>query len=273
MSVLKRQLAKQFPNLAAAYQTTRLRREFRKYPAIKTPMGFYFQGHGAMQRGEFEADETKLIQQMCNQIDVYVDVGANVGYFVCIARALGRHVIAVEPSPTNLEYLYANLRLNGWNDVEVWPLGLGEGPGMADLYGGGTGASLLKHWAGDSGLLAHTISINTLDNLLGDRFVGKRVMIKIDVEGSEFELLRGASRTLTMTPAPCWLVEICLTEHHAEGWNNNFLRTYEEFYSRGYVAHTIDSTRKSITRTDIERWSATRKRDFGSANCIFSKPG
>ena len=53
-----------------------------------------------------------------------------------------------------------------------------------------------------------TVAITTLRTLPGDRFDGKELLIKIDVEGAEYGVLRGAERTLTMLPHPTWIVEI-----------------------------------------------------------------
>ena len=82
--------------------------------------------------------------------------------------------IAIEPMPDNLSALFANLSANGWVDCEVHPVGLAETPGLATLYGADTGASLTEGWAGSvaHGFLKHTIALNTLDNVLGDRFAG-----------------------------------------------------------------------------------------------------
>ena len=130
-----------------------------------------------MQSGAFEPQETALIRKLLDGAEVFVDVGANIGFYTCLARALGKYTLAVEPLPQNLAYLYANPEANGWTDVEICPCGLAKLPGLATLYGGSTGASLVKGWAGASPLLRQLVPLSTLDIVLGQRFNGPQLLI------------------------------------------------------------------------------------------------
>src|SRR5262249_11602765 len=74
-------------------------------------------------------------------------VGANIGYFSCLAASRCKHVLAFEPQPINLEYLLANVRTNGLKNIEVFPMALGDRAGVLDLFGASaTGASAIQHW-------------------------------------------------------------------------------------------------------------------------------
>lgn len=238
--------------LAGAYRAARADLGFSRQRFVRTPDGYLFAGRADMQSGIFECEEVKVIRQYLDKADVLIDVGANVGYYCCVACAKGRKVVAVEPVPENLRYLCANLRVNGWADeVEVFPVGLAAAPGLADLYGAGTGASLVRGWAGTSPRFAQTIALSTLDILLGERFAGKKLVIKVDVEGAEYAALRGASRTLQMSPRPVWLVEITLSEHRQGSTNPYFLNTFELFWQYGYEARTADGSNRQLSRSDI----------------------
>jgi hypothetical protein len=101
----------------------------------KTPYGFTLQGsasmhHRGMQEGTFEQEETTLILNCLKEAKVFVDVGANIGFYSCLGRSINKHVIAVEPLTRNPDHLYSNLLNNDWNDVEVLPMGLSEQPGI-----------------------------------------------------------------------------------------------------------------------------------------------
>jgi tRNA G37 N-methylase Trm5 len=98
-----------------------------------TRYGFKLVGNPAMQSGTFEPDETRFLESSLAKADTFVDIGANIGYFSCLARSLGKRVVAVEPLAENLDYLFRNLLLNGFDDVEVFPLGLAERPGLRTL--------------------------------------------------------------------------------------------------------------------------------------------
>ncbi|HXY53901.1 MAG TPA: FkbM family methyltransferase [Nitrospirota bacterium] len=243
--------------------------------AEETPYGFKLQGsssihHRSMQKGTFEVEETALIRQYLSRSDVFIDVGANIGFYTCLARSLGKQVIAVEPLRINQKYLYANLIDNKWHDVEVFPVGLSDHPGIAMLYGpSSTGASLIGNWAGASKGFKRVISLSTLDILLGHRLNGKRIFIKIDVEGVEYQVLMGAIRTMKLIPQPIWLIEICLSEFHPNGINPNYAATFEMFWENGYEVRTADEHNRLIQPSDIQRWVKAGHCDSGVINYIF----
>lgn len=241
-----------------------------------TPYGFKLTGsnsihHLSMQEGTFEPDEVILFQDLFSRTEVFVDIGANIGFYTCLARRAGMHVIAVEPLRKNLHYLYANLLENDWDNVEVFPVGLAERPGVATLFGGSsTGASLIGNWAGASQMFRKNISLSTLDILLGGRFSGKKIFIKIDVEGAEYKVLLGAAKVMGMTPKPTWVVEICLHEYHPEGMNPDFHAIFGLFWRSGYEARTADKNNKVIKAADVEHWVECGFSDSGTINYIFS---
>jgi FkbM family methyltransferase len=268
---VKRELALRYPRLAGAYLSYLSSRQLHAQPLRRTPLGFQLMGHPAMQAGSFEPHEVAAVRQVLETASVFVDVGANVGFFTCLARQLGRSVIAVEPMPQNLEVLYTNLQANGFEDVEVFPVGLASRSGLATLFGGGTGASLIDAWAGAQTAFRRTIPLSTLDTILANRFQGLPLLVKIDVEGSEFGVLQGAQRTLQRVPAPVWLVEVCLTENHPESLNPHFREVFRLFWSFGYSARTVGAESRLVTPEDVDRWWTRRERDFGYVNYLFER--
>jgi FkbM family methyltransferase len=244
-----------------------------------TPYGFRMVGGGSqhhlsMQRGDFEPEETALFQEIFADTDVFVDVGANIGFYSCMARHRGCHVLAVEPLDRNLALLFQNLEDNGWTDVEVLPVGLAGRPGTATLFGASsTGASLIGNWAGASRAFRRTIALSTLDILVGNRFPGKRVFAKVDVEGAEFAVLEGALACLPRDPRPTWVVEICLSEYHPGGQNPRFLDTFELFWRFGYEAWTADADRRAVSRDDVLAWISAGKTGSGTINYLFRPAG
>ncbi len=218
------------------------------FPMMAGPFGV----NRMMQEGTFEPAEIALVRQLLARSDVFVDVGANIGLYTCVARSLGKHAIAIEPQNQNLSLLYSNLKLNGWNDVEVFPLGVAEKPGLLELYGAsGPSASLIRGWAGYSQRYRQTIATCTLDTLLGSRFAGRKLLIKIDVEGAEYQVLLGAQQTIARSPRPTWLVEICLSEFHPGGVNPHFIETFELFWQHGYETHWASGDKRRVDRQDI----------------------
>jgi hypothetical protein len=152
-------------------------------------------------------------------------------------------------------------------------MGVADAPGLRTLYGAsGTGASLIRGWAGYSPSTQQVIPLTTLDTLLGGRFAGERLLIKIDVEGAEHDVLRGASASLRREPKPTWVVEICLHQYHPSG-NTRFRETFEQFWSAGYQAHRIDETNAPVTPDDVSRWIAAGRTDTSCINYAFHASG
>jgi FkbM family methyltransferase len=229
--------------------------------------------HYEMKAGTFELEEIALVETHLTGAQVFVDIGANIGLYACLARSAGKHTIAIEPQWKNLSLLYTNVSENGSSDVEVYPVGLSDRPGIASLYGvSGTGASLVKDWASivHSQRISSQIPVTTLDILLGDRFADKKLLIKIDVEGAEYDVLLGASKTIAMVPRPTWLIEICLNEYHPTGLNPHYAAIFELFWQQGYEVRTADRANKLIQPSDVERWINAKQCDSGVINYIFT---
>ena len=242
-----------------------------------TPYGFKLKGinsihHIGMQEGKFEVDEVKLFLRVFEKSDVFVDVGANIGFYSCLARQANKYVVAIEPLQKNLKYLYENVKANKWDKVEIFPLGLSHHPGVATLYGGSsTGASLIGSWAGASKIFKNNIALSTLDFLLGERFCDKKLFIKIDVEGAEYQVLLGARHTMASHPKPTWVLEICYNEYHPEGVNPDYQKIFNLFWENGYECHTADSENKLITQEDVKEWIKNRVCKSGTINYIFEE--
>ena len=244
--------------------------------ADMTPYGFNLCGsstsmhHEAMRKGTFEPEETGILLDQLACADVFVDVGANIGFYACLARHAGKSVVAVEPQAKNLKMLYRNLLANHYQDVEVFPMGVSKSPGLVKLYGpSGTGASMIPGWAHQHPGYASIMPLTTLDLLLAERFPGKKLLIKIDVEGAECQVLRGATRVLARTPKPSWMIEICLNVYHPEGFNPVYMATFEMFWNHGYIAQTADGKGTVIDRKEVGRWVAAGRTESGVINYLF----
>lgn len=245
---------------------------------VVTPLGFKLTSglHPAyelMRSGEFEIEETAIISRLLPKVDVFVDIGANLGYYTCLALQSGKSVVAFEPQQQNLQCLFQNLTANGWEDkAEVFPLALSDRPGLLTLYGAsGPSASLIKNWAGYSSRFKKTVPVSTLDNVLAGRFPGKHLFIKMDVEGAEYQVLKGALVTLTLSPKPVWLLEICLEEFHPEGSNPDFQQIFQLFWENGYQAFTATEKPKLVSASVVASWVKNGHADSETFNYLFAE--
>lgn len=268
--VARRLVDSWFPGAGRFYRYCRDRQREGRVDSsapIETPFGFKLAGNKAMATGGFEIQETVVFLQQLEGASACIDVGANIGLYSCLAASRGKPVVAIEPSPKNLSLLYENLIRNEFLDVEVFPLGLSSRPGIKRLFGGGVMASFLPGWARSSEHRYQTVAVSTLDVVINRRFEGCQLLIKLDVEGFESEVLKGAQQALALHPKPTWLVEI-----HPKHWgttNKNFYETFEMFWRYGYQARIADFKQQLVQPEDVRRWAKTGFVDFGSYNYLF----
>jgi FkbM family methyltransferase len=248
-------IVEHFPSLSLFYRNVRDLLD-QHQPPRKTPWGFSFAGSSYMADGNFEQEETKEVRRLLGDVDVLVNVGANVGYYCCQALSMGKPIIAVEPNTLNLHYLLKNIQNNGWAKLaEVFPVAMGSGADILKMWGGGTGASLVKGWAANPESYVTQVPVLSLDRVLGNSLSGKKALILVDIEGAEFMMLQGAKQTLMNEPRPIWLMEISSTEHQPVGtvMNPNFAKTFELFFEQRYRAFTADEAGQEITSLEVQQ--------------------
>jgi len=144
--------------------------------------------------GENNESEVELYRQILRPNDVVVDAGANIGAFtVFFAQAVGPGgiVLAFEPQRIVFQTLCANVALNDLTNVHCYQMGLASQVGSlktAPVDYAATnnfGGLPLGNYSG-----GETIQVNQLDNFN----VPSCRLLKIDVEGMEIDVLKGATR-------------------------------------------------------------------------------
>lgn len=260
-----------FPLLALFWRSSRDLLD-QRHPSRNTPWGFSFAGHDAMAAGTFEPEETLVVRQLLQEVDVLVNVGANVGYYCCHALSLGKPVVAVEPIARNLHYLLKNIKNNGWEKrAEVFPVALAGDADILKIWGGGTGASLVRGWASIPESYVTQVPVLTLDRILGGSLHGKRALILVDIEGAEYMMLQGATQTLLNEPKPTWMMEVSTTEHQPAGtsMNPHFAKTFELFFAQDYRAFTADVAAQEITPGIVQKVMGGGMK-LGTHNFVFT---
>jgi FkbM family methyltransferase len=127
--------------------------------------------------------------------DVVADCGANHGVTgVVFARRVGKtgRVIGFEPSPKNVEVARVNARLNGASNLEIREVALGASPGTTFFL-----PEMNGHVTHAADPRAIVVPRTTLDDAFPDQAPN---LLKIDVEGSELEVLAGARRVMSTLP-------------------------------------------------------------------------
>jgi len=273
--ILSRRLTRNFPATMKTYRFFRDNRAILHTPA-ETPMGFKLAGNRSMANGTFEINETELVKKIFPHVDVVINIGANIGYYCCLALQNRKHVVAFEPIWNNLRYLCENVRANDWeNRIEIFPIALSDRTGIIDIYGCGTGASLVEGWADVSADYVTLAPTSTLDTVLGSRFHQKDCLILVDVEGSESLVLQGAASVIAQNPKPIWMIEVTVTEHQPGGVvvNPHFHSIFQLFWDHGYEAWTVSDLPRLIEPAEIDAIARHGDNSLLTHNFLFLEIG
>jgi FkbM family methyltransferase len=165
--------------------------------------------------GSFEPNEFAFLDRVLKPGMVFVDVGANDGYYTLFAARRvgpGGRVVAVEPSSRERAHLERNLSRNGLDTVHVVAAALGAREGTVDLHlahGVHAGHNTLGDFAHDDVVRTSSerVPLEALDTLVARLGLTRVDMVKVDVEGGEADVVAGARKVLT-TMRPLLLMEL-----------------------------------------------------------------
>jgi FkbM family methyltransferase len=219
------------PRLARWYRLARDTYRATRYRPEPTGAGFSIL-RGSEYANRIASAELAAFNRHVGTADLFVDIGANVGFFTVLASRAGVRTLAIEPSPVNLRHLYENLRIaKGDATVEVLPVALSHSIGLMDLYGSGQGASLQRGWGDIASNFRTLVPTTTVDSVLSGR--PGRMLIKVDVEGSENDVLAGAAETLIRSPRPTWLIE------HGPDVREGYREFFEQLWMHSYTISAL----------------------------------
>jgi FkbM family methyltransferase len=167
----------------------------------------------------YEAGTTAVLIDALKPGDIFIDVGAHIGYFTLLASSLvgaqGR-VFSFEPEERNHAALLNHLRINNTTNVLPHRWALGSGVGVTDLY-------IHPHMDGahstwnirprlfpkdQDKITSAPVFATSLDALFNGVYPTNIKAIKIDVEGFETEVLKGMQNLLNAVRVPVVVVEI-----------------------------------------------------------------
>lgn len=197
--------------------------------------------------GLHEISEMAFVLHVLRPDDHFLDLGANVGsYTVLSSGAVGARTTAVEPVPETFSYLRRNVLLNDLEArVRCCPLGVSD----------------------STGTLAFTSDLDTVNHVAPSRYSGPTVdvpvttvddlietdhpptLIKIDVEGHELAVLRGAQAVL----ANANLLAVCLeTNESGLRYGVGDGQLFEELSSYEFQPFSYEPTRRCIAAGQTE---------------------
>lgn len=186
--------------------------------------------------GSYERSKQRTMLSALHCSATFYDIGAHAGYHsLAAARQVGAEgrVIAVEPLPANLANLRKHVALNKLQHVEILAAAAGEREGRARFHA--APASQMGR-LDDAGELE--IDVVSVDALVARGYPPPHVM-KIDVEGFELSVLRGARETMQSSGPIIFLATHGAAVHRA---------CLDELASQGYGARSLDE--RPLEETD-----------------------
>jgi FkbM family methyltransferase len=195
----------------------------------------------------YESDVTRVIQKILEPGDVFFDVGANIGYFTQLGSALvgpeGR-VFAFEPDPKNIERIRFHCAENGFTNVKIIAEPASHAVEEVNFYfnkqsSGGNALWNPGEFFGDPDYNAGfaVMRSTTLAEEIAREGIEKVKLIKIDTEGAEHAILRGAGDWLTDGRIPFIIAE--LNGFGLDKLGSSKTDFIAFMYSRGYLAFLL----------------------------------
>jgi FkbM family methyltransferase len=179
--------------------------------------------------GTYEEGTLKIMNGILRDEDTFIDIGANIGLMSLHAAVIlnGRgKVLSFEPLSSTYNLLMQNIKLNNLENIEAVNMAIGSTNGIVDIWDNTIinrgSSSIIKPHQTAAG---HRILIKCLDTYLEEHHIDSITCIKIDVEGWELEVLKGAANTLSGADAPICIVE-CSTLHPTYGGDNRDIYSF-----------------------------------------------
>jgi len=192
--------------------------------------------------GTFEAKETEFVRNFIRAGQICFDIGASFGWYtILLSQSVGYdgQVHAFEPLPQAVEILENNVRLNGCKNVTVNRIALDETSGEKELYLPDIGVS------GSFRLHEYTKAFQVfkcpslrLDDYCRKKGIRDVDFIKADIEGAEWQMLKGATEIL-QNNQPVLLLEVQKKSTSLFGYQPADL--FDWLSNFGYATHYCDS--------------------------------
>jgi FkbM family methyltransferase len=198
----------------------------------------------------YDFNDMQFVQQYLRPGDAFLDIGANIGHYTLLACSIvGQtgHVSAFEPVPQTVERLKENIAHNTLDQVKVYPMVVGLVDGNIDFTVVQDSVSHITASSDSPRSTKIQVPCRRLDGVVEDR---PYAMAKIDVEGAELEVLKGASKLLSKQNPPVLMLEINGAHRRYGVETQDILNYLHEF---GYVSALYEADGKKLSFT-TEVW-------------------
>jgi FkbM family methyltransferase len=197
----------------------------------------------------FERHELRTFLSVLRPADIVFDVGANIGLYSFLAANRfpnsPLNVHAFEPNPRARKMLSANTQRRPTVIVHAKAMGASSGEALFHCADDSAFSGL-----GDTGRekIASTtlVPVTTLDAEVESTGVGKVDVVKVDVEGFEPDVVKGARNTFARDDAPLLLIEVAARNLEVRGLSQTVVLT--ELRDLGYRVYAVDKRLQLLDR-------------------------
>jgi FkbM family methyltransferase len=146
-----------------------------------------------------EPHTTNLMSAIIKDDDIVIDIGANIGYYALLESKLAPHgfVYAIEPVRENFDYLKINVDLNKCTNIKLFNCAVSDkgGTGVIFVPERRNCASLSE--ASNEGMFRQeNVPLTALDSFVDEHVKRCPTLVRMDVEGYEYQIIKGASHVL-----------------------------------------------------------------------------
>ena len=187
-----------------------------------------------LERGEWEPTVSRTISRILRPGDVFIDIGANIGYFSLLASSIvGKLglVIAFEPLGENVSCLLDTCSRNHADNVVCLSLALNDDSQLVTLHMSGDGQVGLTSMRPLGAQKRRVLSCR-LDGILDDTLFAKVRLIKLDVEGAEMNVVKGMEKLFDRGHRPFVICEV--TDAFTRSLGSSASLLVQRFASYGY---------------------------------------
>jgi len=191
---------------------------------------------------EYEKEETEFLRANVRPNDICFDVGGNVGYFSLLLSGLAKKGIVhtFEPIKGNSTLIEASAALNGIKNIIVNNTAVGDQNGHVEFsVSQDTAYSSIINTDRVPEKMRVTVPIISLDEYIKKNQLSKIDILKIDVEGAEAQVLKGAQNLLKNSTNRPRIILIELFDDNLLGFNTSSKEITDTFLELGYTANII----------------------------------
>ena len=205
--------------------------------------------------GEYEKAITSIFKRIVGPGDICLDIGANIGWYTTLFQKLvgeNGQVHAFEPVPPAFENLQRNAQLNSPpHNIKLnnFALGNEEKPVVLHVFSGLPSGHASISAFDHSDFQVFPSLMRPLDSYISENALGDVSFVKIDVEGAELMVLKGASKLFEQDRLPVLEIEMALATTTGFGYMPNDLIEFIR-YKADYDFYSIDEEHFSLKQIE-----------------------